>query len=123
MPAPVAPKPHEGIVFERAFQGGVRCAYQVQQKPERKPNRVCERNSKKPHHTARGASLIYVPEAGNDAQPCGQHRVKPRIEREKVTACQRCATILAKLCAANYDRLAASPTIVGLLEIRFRHGR
>lgn len=123
IPASIVPKPHECIVFERAFQGSVRCADHVQQKPERKAYRVRERNSEKPRHTARGASLIYVPQAGNDAQPCREHRVEPRIESEKMAACQWRAAILAELRPANYDRLAASPTVVGLLEIRFRHGR
>jgi hypothetical protein len=85
-PASIAPKPHEGIVLERAFQGGVQRAYQVQQKPGRKAGRVREGNSEKPHHTARGPSLIYVPQAGKDAQHCGEHRVEPRIESEKMTA-------------------------------------
>src|SRR6516164_3909183 len=122
-PASIAPKPQEGIVFERAFQGGVRRAYQVQQKPDRKAGRVRERNSEKPHHTARRASLVHVPQAGNDAQHCGEHRVEPRIESEKMTVRQWRGALLAELRPGNYDRLAASPTIVGLLEIRFRHGR
>src|SRR5215469_5250210 len=123
IPASIVPKPHEGIVFEGAFQGGVRCADQVQQKPERKTGRVREGNSEKPHHTARGTSLIYVPQPGNDAQHCGEDRVEPRIESEKMTACQWRAAVLAELRPGNYDRPAASPTIVGLLEIWFRHGR
>ena len=123
IPASISPKPHEGVVFERSFQGGVRGAYQVQQNPERKANRVRERDSEKPHHTARGAPLIYVPQPGKDAQRCREHRVEPRIKREKMTAPQRRAAVLAELRPGNYDRLAASPTIVGLLEIRFRHGR
>jgi hypothetical protein len=123
IPASIAPKPHEGVIFERSLQGGVRGAYQVQQNPERKANRVRERDSEKPHHTARGAPLIYVPQPGKDAQHRGEHRVEPRIEREKMTAPQWRATVLAELRPGNYDRLAASPTIVGSLEIRFRHGR
>jgi hypothetical protein len=122
-PASIAPKPHEGIVFERAFQGGVQRAYQVQQKPGREAGRVREHNSEKPHHPARRPSLIYVPQAGKDAQRCGEHRVEPRIESEKMTTRQWRPALLAELCPGNYDRLAASPTIVGLLENRFRHGR
>jgi hypothetical protein len=123
IPASIVPEPHEGIVFERAFQGGVRCADHVEQKSEREADRVRERNSEKPRQPARGASLIYVPQAGNDAQHCGEHRVEPRIKSEKITACQWGAAVLAELRPGNYDRLAASPTIAGLLEIRFRHGR
>jgi hypothetical protein len=40
-----------------------------------------------------------------------------------MTARQWRAALLAELGPGNYDRLAASPTIVGLLEIRFRHGK
>jgi len=123
IPASMAPKPPEGVVFECAFQRGVRCAYQVQQEPERKAERVREHYSKKPHHTARGASLIYVPQAGNDAQQRGEHRIKTRMKREKMTARQRRTALLAELRPGNYDRPAASPTIAGLLENRFRHGR
>src|SRR5262249_21871123 len=123
IPASIVPKPHECIVFERAFQGGIRGADHVQQKPERKADGVSECHSEEPRHTACGTSFVYVPQAGDYAQRCGEHRVEPRIEGEKMTARQWRSAALAELRPGNYDRLAASPTIVGLLEIRFRHGR
>jgi hypothetical protein len=117
------PEPQEGIVFEGAFQGGIRCADEMQQKPERKAHGVSEGNPEKPRHTACGASLVNVPQPGNDAQHRGEYGLEPRIESEKMTAGQRRAAVFAELRPGNYDRLAASPTIVGLLEVRFRHGR